>query len=73
MRGVNLLSKVIMLRYNRKEGCRKIYLFRNKAQYINLKAVNPGFCAKIEVTRIPPGRPSGTTSGTRTTGWELLP
>jgi len=28
--------------------------------------VNPGFCEKLEVTRVPPGRPS------RTTGWELL-
>jgi len=26
----------------------------------------------MEVTRAPPGRPR-TTSGTRTTGWELLP
>ena len=24
----------------------------------------------MEVTRVPPGRPSCTTSGTRTTGWE---
>jgi len=35
--------------------------------------VNPGFCEKMEVTRVPPGRPSRTTSGTRTTGWEPLP
>jgi len=27
----------------------------------------------MEVTRVPPGRPSRTTSGTRTTGWESLP
>jgi len=26
----------------------------------------------MEVTRVPPGRPSRTTSGTRTTGWEPL-
>jgi len=26
----------------------------------------------MEVTCIPPGRPSRTTSGTRTTGWEPL-
>jgi len=32
--------------------------------------VNIGFCQKLEVTRVPPGRPSRTTSGTRTTGWE---
>jgi len=34
--------------------------------------VNPGFCEKIEVSRLPPGRPSRTTSGTRTTDWEPL-
>jgi len=28
--------------------------------------VNPGFCEKMEITRVPPGRPS------RTTGWEPL-
>jgi len=28
--------------------------------------VNPGFCDKMEVTRVPPETPS------RTTGWELL-
>jgi len=32
--------------------------------------VNPGFCEKMEVTRVPLGRPSRTTSGARTTGWE---
>jgi len=38
--------------------------------------VNPGFCENMEVTRVPPGIPSRTTSGTRatrgtrTTGWE---
>ena len=26
----------------------------------------------MEVTRVPPGRPSRTTSGTRATGWEPL-
>jgi len=26
----------------------------------------------MKVTRVPPGRPSRTTSGTRTTGWETL-
>jgi len=31
--------------------------------------VNPGFCEKMQVTRVPSGRPSRTTSGTRTTGW----
>jgi len=30
--------------------------------------VNPGFCEKMEVTHIPPGRPSRTIGGTRTTG-----
>jgi len=34
--------------------------------------VNPGFCKKMQVARVPPGRPSRTTSGTRTTGWEPL-
>jgi len=34
--------------------------------------VNPGFCEKMEVTRVPPGISSRTTSGTRTTGWESL-
>ena len=27
---------------------------------------------KMEVIRVPPGRPSRNTSGTRTTGWEPL-
>jgi len=60
MRGVNLVT---------------MYLFRSKARYVNYKAVNPGFCEKMDVTRntcVPPGRPSRTTSGTRTTGWEPL-
>ena len=35
--------------------------FRNKARHVIEKAVNPGFCQKIEVTRVPPGRPSRTT------------
>jgi len=35
--------------------------------------VNPGFCEKMEVTRVPRGRPSRTTIGTRITGWEPLP
>jgi len=26
----------------------------------------------MEITRVPPGRPSRTTSGTRTAGWEPL-
>jgi len=34
--------------------------------------VNTGFCETMEVTRVPPGRSSRTTSGTRTTGWEPL-
>jgi len=37
--------------------------------------VNPVVCENIEVTwntRVPHGRPSCTTSGTRTTGWEPL-
>jgi len=34
--------------------------------------VNPGFCEKMEVARVPPGRPSRTASGTCTTGWEPL-
>jgi len=33
--------------------------------------VNLGFAEKIEVARIPPGRPSRTSSGTHTTGWEM--
>jgi len=33
--------------------------------------VNPGFREKMEVTRVPLGRPSRTTSGTCTTGWDL--
>jgi len=49
-----------------------MYLFRNKTRYVNWKAVNPGFREKMEVTRVPPGRPLRTTSGTRTTGWEPL-
>jgi len=35
-------------------------------RYVILKAVNQGFCCKMEVTRVPPGRPS------RTTTWEPL-
>jgi len=31
----NSASKVILLRYNRNSGYRKIYLFRNKASYMN--------------------------------------
>jgi len=34
--------------------------------------VNPGFCKKIKVTYLPPGRPLHTTSGTHITGWESL-
>jgi len=34
--------------------------------------VNPVFVEETEVTRVPPGRLSCTTSGTRTTGWEPL-
>jgi len=34
--------------------------------------VNPGFCENMEVICVPPGRPSHTTSGTHTTGWEPL-
>ena len=34
--------------------------------------MNPGFCEKMEVARVPPGRPSRTTIGTRTTGLEPL-
>jgi len=34
--------------------------------------VNTGFCEKVEFTRVSPGRPSRTTSGTRTTGRETL-
>jgi len=30
--------------------------------------VNPGFCEKQEITRVPPERPSRTTSGRRTAG-----
>jgi len=30
--------------------------------------VNPRFCEKMEVTHVPPERPSRTTSGTHTTG-----
>jgi len=63
---------LIMLRYNRNSGYRKIYLFRNNDRYVKWKAVNPCFCGKMEVTRVPPERPSRTTSGTRTAGWEPL-
>jgi len=38
---------------------------QNKNRNVNYKAVNPGFCEKMKVTNIPPGRPSHTTSGTR--------
>jgi len=34
--------------------------------------MSPGFCEKMEVTRVPFGRSFRTTSGTRTTGWEPL-
>jgi len=34
--------------------------------------MTPGFCEKQEVSRVPPERPSRTTSGTGTTGWESL-
>ena len=58
-------SKVIILRYSRNSRLQEIYLFRNKVQYVNSKAVKPGFCVKMEVTRVPPGRPSRTISGTQ--------
>jgi len=58
-------SKLIMLRNNRNSGLQE-YLFRNYARYLNWKSVNPGFCEKMEVTRVPPGGSS------RTTGWEPL-
>jgi len=32
--------------------------------------VNTDFCEKMEVTRVPTGRPSRTAGGTCTTGWE---
>ena len=57
MRGVNLLpahGKTHCYGTIRIAGYRKIYLFEHKAQYVNYKAVNPGFCEKIEVTRVPP-------------------
>jgi len=41
-----------------------MYLFRNKARYVDWKTVNVGFCEKMEVTRVTPGRPWRTTSGT---------
>jgi len=31
----NSASKVMKLRNSRNSGCRKIYLFRNKARYVN--------------------------------------
>jgi len=49
----NSASNVIMMRNNRNSGCRKINLFRNKAFYVNQKAVNPGFCEKMEDLRVP--------------------
>jgi len=56
-----------------------MYLFRNKVQYVNSKAVKPAFYEKMEVTRVPPGRPLRTTlyfcfckAEVPTTGWELL-
>jgi len=49
----NSASKVIMWRYNKNSSYRKIYLFRNKARYVNWKAMNPGFCEKMKVTRVP--------------------
>jgi len=33
--------------------------------------MNLGFCEKIKVTWVPPGRPR-TVSGTHTTGWKPL-
>jgi len=74
MRGINLLTahrKSWSYEIKGIADYRKIYLFRNKAWYVN-KAVNPGFCEKMEVTRVPPGRSSRTTSGTHATGWESL-
>jgi len=76
MHGVNLLAphwKLSCCDAIGIAGYKNIYLFRNKAQYINYKAVNPGLCEKLYVSRVPPGKPSRTTSaGTRTTCWEPL-
>jgi len=33
--------------------------------------VNPGFCEKMKVTRVPAGGPSQTISGMRTTGFGI--
>jgi len=60
MRGINLLAayrKLSCCDAIGIAGYTNIYLFRNKAQYANQKAVNPGFCEKMEVSRVPPGRP----------------
>jgi len=70
---VNNASKVIMLRCNKNSRALENVFIRNKARYVNWKAVDSGFCEKMEVTRVPPGRPSCITSGTHTTGWEPLP
>jgi len=75
MRDVNLLTahrKLSCCNAIGIAGYKNIYSFRNKAQYVNYEAVNPGLCEKMEACRVPPERTSCTTSGTRTTGWELL-
>jgi len=54
MRGVNLLTvhrKSLCCDTTGIAGYRKIYLFRNKAQYVNQKAVNPGFCEKWKILK----------------------
>jgi len=48
-------------------GYRNIYL-ETKPRKLWIQV----FVKKMEVARVPPGRPSRTTSGTRTTGWEPL-
>ena len=67
-------SNVIMLRNNRNSRLQEqVFIYcRNKARYVNKKAANLGFCEKMEITRVPPGRHSRINSGTRTTVWERL-
>jgi len=57
-----------MLRYDRNTRLQENLFIQKQSPIRKLEIVNPGFCEKMEVTRVPPGRPSRTTSGTRTTG-----
>ena len=65
-------SKVIMLRHNRNSRQQENLFIYKQSPKRKLESCESRFCEKMEVTRVPLGRPSRTTSGVCTTGWEPL-